>query len=186
MEVPWIEWAYYVTLVCELLLLGCLVWSLIYPGQRIWPPPGRRSWQFWMAWVLTLLAWIGYNIVFFSYFDTSQATLSLRLWTGIPLLVLGAGLALWGVYSLGTINSLGIKGQLIDRGAYRFSRNPQYTGDALLITGMMILCGSERFLLMGCIAALCFVIAPFTEEPWLQAEYGQPYITYKKKVRRFL
>lgn len=186
MEMTWIEWAYCVTLLCELLLLGCLVWSMIYPGHRIWPPPGRRSWQFWLAWVLTLLAWVGYNIVFFSSIDTSQSTGSLRFLVGIPLLVLGAGLALWGVYSLGTINSLGIKDQLIDTGAYRYSRNPQYTGDAILIVGMIILDSSEQFLLVGCLALLCFVAAPFTEEPWLKDLYGSPYLAYKKKVPRFL
>ena len=34
--------------------------------------------------------------------------------------------------------------------------------------------------------ALVFVVAPLTEEPWLEEQYGDAYREYRKRVPRFL
>ena len=34
--------------------------------------------------------------------------------------------------------------------------------------------------------ALVFVVAPLTEEPWLEEQYGEAYREYRKRVPRFL
>ena len=30
--------------------LAGAVWSAAVPDRRIWPPPGRRSWQYFLTW----------------------------------------------------------------------------------------------------------------------------------------
>ena len=38
-------------LVAVFVLLAGVVWSVVCPERRIWPPPGRRSWQYVVVWV---------------------------------------------------------------------------------------------------------------------------------------
>ena len=40
-----------IDLVAVLLLLAAAVWSVVCSERRIWPPPGRRSWQYVLVWV---------------------------------------------------------------------------------------------------------------------------------------
>lgn len=49
-----------------------------------------------------------------------------------------------------------------------------------------VLSNSWLALITGLIGTLWFVLAPFTEEPWLRERYGQQYEAYKKRVPRFI
>ena len=33
------------------ILLATVVWSVIRPGHRVWPPPRRGSWQYALTWI---------------------------------------------------------------------------------------------------------------------------------------
>lgn len=178
-------WVFHITNLCLLLMMGSLVWSVAVPQQRIWPPKGKNSWQFFWMWLLTVLAWLGFNVLFFTRFQPLSYYPELRLYLGIPLFLLGAGFALWGVFTLGTHNSLGLRSGFISSGPYRFSRNPQYAGDIMLIMGMIILSGDLQVLISGTLAALCFFLGPFCEESWLEQQYRQEYVQYKSSTSRF-
>lgn len=39
-----------VDLLVHYLLLVGKVWSVAAPDRRIWPPPGRKSWQYLLTW----------------------------------------------------------------------------------------------------------------------------------------
>ena len=65
-----------------------------------------------------------------------------RLPVGAVLAGAGLSLAFWGVRSLSLHTSLGLKGPLVESGAYRYSRNPQYVGDVLFLVGWGLLCNS--------------------------------------------
>lgn len=179
------EWVFHTTNICLLLMMCSLVWSIAVPRKRIWPPKDKKSWQFSWMWLLTVLVWLGFNVLFFTRFQPLTFYPALRLYLGIPLFLLGAGFALWGVFTLGTRNSLGLKSGLISSGPYRFSRNPQYAGDILLILGMIILSGDLQLLVSGTLAVICFFLGPFSEEPWLEQQYGQEYVAYKSSTSRF-
>ena len=32
------------------ILLAGAAWSVAFPGKRAWPPPQRRSWQYFLTW----------------------------------------------------------------------------------------------------------------------------------------
>ena len=79
--------------------------------------------------------------------------------------------------------SLGLGGDFIRRGPYRFTRNPQYVGNVAWFAGYALLSSSEVTAWACAAGSLWFVLAPFAEEPWLRAE---AYEEYRRQVPRFL
>lgn len=75
--------------------------------------------------------------------------------------------------------------KLATSGIYRFTRNPSYVGNFLLLTGFSLFCNSLWVYIAACLAMMTFLLAPFAEEPWLEEQYGHEYLDYKTKVPRF-
>ena len=122
------------------------------------------------------------------------------LWTVVPspinlagavLVVLGLALTLWaaGLFRVaGTpIRPFQQSTTLVISGVYRITRNPMYLGMVLVLLGVA--------LLLGTIAAF-FPIPVFIwqiqrkfvlpEEAFLESLFGQQYLGYKARVRRWL
>jgi len=76
---------------------------------------------------------------------------------------------------------------LVTGGVYRFSRNPMYLGMILMLAGSAFLLGSAGPLLPLVIFILIirnhFVLG---EERFLEAAFGQRYLDYKSRVRRWI
>lgn len=175
-----------VVLTADALALASLLVSIMRPSRRIWPPPGRASWQFWWLWALTLVVWLGLHALAILDWNTWFYPHPARLWIGGALLLAGTILALWGVHAVGVHNSLGLKGELVTRGPYRFTRNPQYLGDIAILVGLAILANSELVALATLPALLLPILAPYAEEPWLEARFGAPYRHYLQSTPRFI
>ena len=76
--------------------LAGAVWSAAVPARRIWPPPGRRSWQYFLTWA-GFCAVCGINLLLLLVHWNSWVFQSpLRFVVGIPLALLGGMLAMWG------------------------------------------------------------------------------------------
>ena len=110
----------------------------------------------------------------------------LRFVVGIPLALLGGMLAVWGVVTVGWKNSSRLKGGFVSDGPYRFTRNPQYVGDIVFFIGVGVIANSVFLWIAHLLLALVFVVAPLTEEPWLEEQYGDEYREYRRRVPRFL
>ena len=175
-----------VAVVILIAMLAGVVWSAAVPGRRIWPPPGRRSWQYVLTW-LGFYAVCGINVLLLLMYWNSWVFQSpLRFVVGIPLVLLGGMLAMWGVFRAGWTNSLGLRGGFVESGPYRFTRNPQYVGDIVLFIGVSVIANSLLLWITHVLLALVFVVAPLAEEPWLEEQYGDAYREYRRRVRRFL
>lgn len=182
----WTWVAFAVTILCELVLLAAVVVSLRSPRRRVWPPPGRRSWQFHLTfWPVVVgvlsaiaLAWLDWNT--FLWRDDE------RILFGGAFVALGLGLADWGVRSLGRPTSAGLGGPFLERGPYRFSRNPQYVGDILAVVGFAIVANSRLLWIAAGLAVVALVLGPFAEEAWLDERYGEEYAAYRRRTPRFL
>jgi protein-S-isoprenylcysteine O-methyltransferase Ste14 len=178
--------AFAATLIATLLLGALLVVSWIDPSRRIWPPPGRDSWQYRVVWALTDLAAVGIVAVGILDWNTFGLDHRLRLPVGGGLALAGLALALWGVRTLGIQRTLGLSEAFVHAGPYRFTRNPQYVGDMILLLGWAILCNSLLTWIVSALGAAWFGLAPIVEEPWLREQYGAPYEAYRRRVPRYL
>ncbi|MCJ7715136.1 MAG: DUF1295 domain-containing protein, partial [Anaerolineales bacterium] len=113
-------------------------------------------------------------------------TSSLRWIVGVPLVTLGSLLLSWGIHTLGTRNTSGIRDGFVLAGPYRFTRNPQYLGDIVLFIGLSIISNSLYLWITHLLLILVFLIIPLAEETWLEDQYGESYLEYKNNTSRFL
>jgi protein-S-isoprenylcysteine O-methyltransferase Ste14 len=76
---------------------------------------------------------------------------------------------------------------LVTNGAYRICRHPMYLGFVLILSGMAILTGSlSPFVVVPAFAVLVEVVFIREEERMMAAEFGDAWLAYKEKVRRWL
>lgn len=177
------------TLVVTLLLDGTLLATLAVPSMQIWPPPGRRRWQYRLTWTLFGLFAIGFLVV--GGLDAGSLGLSRGLGNagthivGSTLFAAGTALASCAMGVLGRRGALGLEAELVTGGPYAVSRNPGYLGDLALMIGHVILSDSWLAGIIAVGGAVWFVLAPFAEEPWLERQYGEAYRRYKARHPRF-
>ena len=168
------------------LLVTAIALSALVPRCRVWPPDaGTSDWRFWGIWMLVFLYVASSLVLGAASFGTLGLPRFVALVAGGLTFVGGNLLAFWGAGRIGTVATVGIEDRLVTAGPYRWSRNPQYLGDVLVIAGATVLCNSAPMVipaLLGCLAA---VLAPFAEEPWLKERYGGSYEEYMARVPRF-
>ncbi len=167
------------------LLLGVII-SIFLPKHRIWPPPKKDSWQFWVSWILLNIGMIGSGLIGIIDPEALSNGHWIRILIGGSAILTGGGVALWGMRTLSIHQSLGLKGKLVTESPYRYSRNPQYIGFILMYAGVILATYSFMALVTGTIMIVLFAILPFSEEPWLIQQYGKAYVEYCKQVPRFI
>jgi protein-S-isoprenylcysteine O-methyltransferase Ste14 len=115
---------------------------------------------------------------------------AVSLAVGIPLLVLGLGLWVWGVSGLLRGGESPDPGkptaQLVTSGPFRFSRNPVYTGGTVGLLGLALLLNTATGAAVT--VALAFVVHSLTlaEERYLEAKFGDQWREYRSRVRRWI
>jgi protein-S-isoprenylcysteine O-methyltransferase Ste14 len=117
--------------------------------------------------------------------------LAIRLQVGLTLLVLGAGLAVWGNHVLqqaGTNADPALPTTaLVVTGPFAFSRNPLYVARTLLYLGLAITMN-----MLWTLATLLPILLVMhygvirREERYLEAKFGSAYTRYRSRVRRWL
>jgi protein-S-isoprenylcysteine O-methyltransferase Ste14 len=177
-------------LTCTTLVISNVtLWlSIVRPDRRFWPPPEPGSSTYRLARVLGSLGPLGVLGSFaLGLLDWSSLSLPLLVRVlGALLFITGGGFALWGYLGLGIRASQGRYEGLVARGAYRFSRNPQYVGTIACVLGHALLCASGLTLVVWSLWTLWFLAAPLAEEPWMRSRLGPAYDEYAARVPRFL
>ena len=110
----------------------------------------------------------------------------LRWSVGLPLVIMGNAMVWTGVAQIGLAATSGEATGLRTKGLYRYSRNPQYVADVLILIGWSVLTASGLALPLVVLGILVLVVAPFAEEPWLVEKYGRQYTTYRSNVPRYI
>lgn len=111
---------------------------------------------------------------------------------GVLLILAGVALAGWCValfarVGRGTLAPWDPTSRLVAVGPYRYTRNPMITGVAATLAGQALLTGSRMiafwFITFVAINHGYFLVS---EEPGLEARFGDAYLAYKRAVPRWL
>ena len=77
--------------------------------------------------------------------------------------------------------------RILSKGVYHYSRNPIYLAFCIIQTGIALFLNSFWILISFILSAfLVYHIAIKKEERYLEKKFGEEYLSYKNKVRRWL
>ena len=141
---------------------------------------------FYAMWLLFYFVLLSHPALVVLDWNSGPWTSPMRFILAGPVFAVGVAFLVTGMATLGLKNTSGIRDGFVARGPYRFTRNPQYVGDAFIFTSVSIVANSELVLVTHLLTVLVFVLAPLAEEPWLVEQYGEKYADYRREVPRFL
>jgi protein-S-isoprenylcysteine O-methyltransferase Ste14 len=162
------------------LILGTLV------TDHEWWPPGDRTPAYYCHW--TLVAVFNISLVTTAVLDwgtwgvASPAVLA----CGLVLAVLGTVVFVWGGRTMRSAETMGVTGDLYTDGPYAYTRNPQYLGMIVGITGFALVADSVLVATLAAVHVGWVLLLPRAEEPHLRAEFGDTYEQYAARVPRFV
>jgi protein-S-isoprenylcysteine O-methyltransferase Ste14 len=113
------------------------------------------------------------------------------LWPGIGLVVLGAAIGAWGrrtMKAAGTnVNPSLPTTSIVTTGPFRYSRNPLYVALALLFLGLGLALNTWWGpIVLGPLLVVMHWGVIAREERYLERKFGDDYLRYKSRVRRYL
>jgi protein-S-isoprenylcysteine O-methyltransferase Ste14 len=111
-------------------------------------------------------------------------------WIGVAACAAGLLMLLWSLISFSRSFRIGIDTEhpdkLITSGIFAFSRNPLYVAFAGILTGEFMI--FPNWILLVYLAGFCALVhrQVLREEDYLKGHYGQDYLDYCQRVRRYL
>jgi protein-S-isoprenylcysteine O-methyltransferase Ste14 len=111
--------------------------------------------------------------------------------SGWPLVVFGCLLGLWGFGEMrraGTnVDPYHPTTAIVEAGPYRYTRNPLYVGMALIYSGVAARANAlPAALLLPAVLHLVDRGVVRREERYLEGKFGEEYLRYKGRVRRWI
>jgi protein-S-isoprenylcysteine O-methyltransferase Ste14 len=111
-------------------------------------------------------------------------------WVGVLLCLLGLILLLLSLVSFGKSFRVGIDhdhpDDLVTTGIFGISRNPIYAGFWIFLLGQFLVFPNWILLVYLVAAAWLFNRQVLREEEYMRGHYGQQYLDYCRRVRRYL
>lgn len=113
-----------------------------------------------------------------------------RSWAlGLMVVAFGETLRLWGVAAAGaeTRRRSRLVTRLVTHGPFAWTRNPLYFGNFFIWTGFSVVAGIEWFIPVAVVVfALEYTPIVRYEEAVLETTFGDEYLSYKSRTRRWL
>ena len=111
-------------------------------------------------------------------------------WVGVALCFSGLFVLLWSLMSFGKSFRVGIDvdspDELVTSGVFAFSRNPIYVGFGLVLIGEFLAFSNWILLVYLAAGVWLFHRQVLREEEFMRQHYGQEYLDYCKRVRRYV
>jgi len=109
---------------------------------------------------------------------------------GYGLGALGVALMAWGTVTLLRADTTVLPhkraGRLVTHGAFGFRRNPIYMGEVLVFLGLAQATGNIWMVIAAPVFGVAvLVLAILPEERHLEARFGEEYLAYKGRTRRW-
>lgn len=124
-------------------------------------------------------------------FASSPATARALIPIGGTIALLGLAFSLWGIATFQRAHTTMFPFEpakaLVQRGPYRFTRNPMYVGGAVSYIGIAVAMNVVwPILLLPLVLWALYHFVIRVEENYLTQRFGDAYIEYRKRVRRWL
>jgi protein-S-isoprenylcysteine O-methyltransferase Ste14 len=146
------------------------------PRAAYFPPLiGRERAAFWFYTVSNIL-------IFVYLFFLRIMTDSVLFYIGLVIYCLGILLCIVSIANFAKPKQNGIN----TKGLYRFTRNPIYVAYFIYYLGCVMLTQSLILLILLIIFQVSAHWIILSEERWCVKEFGDEYIEYMKKVRRYI
>ena len=106
---------------------------------------------------------------------------------GVVLVGAGGAMCLAAAYAFRSLRQLNFleHTRLVTGGIYRWSRNPQFVGWILVLTGLGLLRESGMVLFLAALAWVSYRLHLPTEEAHLRRVFGDAYEAYARRTHRF-
>ena len=156
-------------------------------AYRLSPQAGQRV-QEPLRYMLAVAWWtvIFGSVLGYALWPISQESITAA---GSLLMILGSGLRVWSVHTLGRYYSGHIEtwtGQtVVQTGPYRVLRHPGYAGSMLQIIGLPLVLNAYGILLLSMTVAGLFIFRLLKEEAWL-LENLPGYEAYRQRTWRLI
>jgi protein-S-isoprenylcysteine O-methyltransferase Ste14 len=135
-----------------------------------------------VIWAATVMHAWGINLSFFNPLSFVKSV-SLFLWAaGFSLLLIGR----FGMGSSFRIGSPNESTNLKVDGLFRFSRNPMYLGIFTTLLAAVLYTLNPILLIIAILIAAVHHKIVLAEEEYLQKAFGEEYLAYCRRVRRYL
>jgi protein-S-isoprenylcysteine O-methyltransferase Ste14 len=150
-----------------------------------WWPPGDRTPAYYCHWTLV------------GVFDAAllaTAVLDFGAWglpapasvVGLLAALLGTAVFVRGARAMDSAETMGVTGDLYTDGPYAYSRNPQYVGMIVGVSGFALAADSSLVAALAAAHVGWVLLLPRAEEPHLRAAFGDAYDRYAARVPRFV
>lgn len=111
-------------------------------------------------------------------------------WVGVLFCLAGLLLLFWSLVSFGQSFRIGIDNEhpdkLITSGVFAFTRNPIYVAFACILLGQFLIFPNWILLVYLVAGVWLFHRQVLREEEYLKKHYGNEYLEYSNRVRRYL
>ncbi len=113
------------------------------------------------------------------------------LWPGLGLVAIGIALIVWSALVFRRARTTIVPHQppsaLVVTGPYRFSRNPIYLADLVILAGAALILGAPlALILLVPFREVLLRLFILPEEAVLERDLGRAYLDYKARARRWL
>jgi len=174
---------FYTGLTSSTLLLGLMTATVYSRKFRFWPP-GKRNRKRITYWILSTANMV--SLTYMTVKGLQNFSITINSVISITAIIGGILVTLKAIKQLSLKQTSGLDKDFVDEGLYRYSRNPQVLGNLITLLGIVALLRSLRPVLVSSITGLWLIMMVFSEELWLDQEYGDEYREYWRKVPRFL
>lgn len=134
------------------------------------------------TWILLILSLTG-------VLQLQQYSSPVLVYFSVLCICAGSIFTVVSMINLGKSTRLGLPSEATEfknNGIYRISRNPMYVGFNLFTIASIAGCANVFVALIGVYSMIIYHLIIKSEERFLEQRFGQTYIDYKKKVRRYL
>jgi len=174
---------FYTGLTSSTLLLGLMTATVYSRKFRFWPP-GKNNRKRITYWILSTANMI--SLTYMTVKGLQNFSITINSVISITAIIGGILVTLKAIKQLSLKQTSGLDKSFVDEGLYQYSRNPQVLGNLITLLGIVALLRSLRPVLVSSITGLWLIMMVFSEELWLDQEYGDEYREYWRKVPRFL